>query len=118
MCGRIFYCSFPRSKLYRTAHHRTFGDPTGKKATIVISLVDESRESSSKEIEKRDIWGAFKSLRQDSRALRADSAGTYLEIKLFMEIGEYVVAASFSLSHLCHDQPVLSNASADKANSK
>lgn len=42
----------PKSKLDRSAHNSGAGGILVKKATIVISLVDESSENSSEEIQK------------------------------------------------------------------
>jgi hypothetical protein len=42
----------PKSKLDRSAQNSSAGGILVKKATIVISLVDESSENSSEEIEK------------------------------------------------------------------
>lgn len=52
MLRKKFYGFLPKDKLERNAYHRGSGDGMGKKATIVISLVDESCESSSEEIQK------------------------------------------------------------------
>lgn len=52
VCRGSFYSFLPKSKLDRIANHQSFGDRMGRKATIVISLVDESCERSSEEIQK------------------------------------------------------------------
>ena len=44
--------SLPKDRLDRTQITESSGDDMDRKATIVISLVDESRGSSSEELEK------------------------------------------------------------------
>jgi hypothetical protein len=51
---------FPKDKLDTSANDRGVGDEMKKKATIVISLVDESCESSNEEIRKEIFDGLTK----------------------------------------------------------